>query len=284
MEAHVPRASAVARDPVRFPRAYADPADAEVAAVVAAMLAFGRVDLFLPVVARTLAIADRHGGPAAFARGFDDTRAASLIDADVTYRWNRPDDFVCLFRTLRAALARHERLGALFTPGPAAAGLGGAIDTLRACAPPNPSRGFRTWLPHPREGSACKRWLMLMRWMVRRDDVDLGLWTHLAPCDLVIPLDTHVMRISRFLGLTARNDAGWRTAEEITRALATLDPDDPVRYDFALAHLGISRACLGHRDATVCPTCPLDALCGAPAQPIRARQARARRLPEPSAS
>lgn len=282
----MPRAASVARDPVRFPRAFADPCDAEVAAVVAAMLAYGRVDLFAPVIARTLAATERFGGPAAFARDFDDRRVAALIQAEATYRWNRPEDFIALFRTLRAALAQHANLGALFAPGPAATSLGGAIDALRALAPPNPARGFRTWLPHPGEGSACKRWLMLLRWMVRRDDVDLGLWSHLSPRDLVIPLDTHVMRVSRFLGLTARNDAGWRTAEEITRALATLDPDDPVRYDFALAHLGISGACRGHRDADVCPACPLDAVCLAPreSQPMRARQARARRLPEPSAS
>jgi uncharacterized protein (TIGR02757 family) len=268
----------LARDPVRFPRAYRDRADVEVAAVLAAQLAFGRVDLFGPVIAHVLAILDSFGGPAAFVTGFDDRRAAAL--AGIQYRWNRAEDFVLLFRTLQAVYARHSSLGALWVPGPAAASLGGAIDTLRALAPAEQTRGFRTWLAHPADGSACKRWLMLLRWMVRRDGIDLGVWDHLSPGDLVIPLDTHVMRLAGFLGLTTRTDASWRTAEEVTAALRRLDPADPVRFDFALAHLGISGACRGHRDAEVCPTCPLDAVCRAPATgtapPTPARAARRR--------
>ena len=106
---------------------------------------------------------------------------------------------------------------------------------------------------------------MLMRWMVRRESPDLGCWSHLDPADLVIPLDTHVSRISRFLGLTQRSDASWRTAEEVTTALRAFSPDDPVRYDFALAHLGISEGCLGYREVKVCSACPLEAVCTAKA-------------------
>jgi uncharacterized protein (TIGR02757 family) len=95
--------------------------------------------------------------------------------------------------------------------------------------------------------------------------VDLGLWTALRPADLVMPVDTHVLRNSRFLGLTDRADATWRTAEQITAALRALDPHDPVRFDFALAQLGISGACRGFRDAAVCAACPLDPICAAPA-------------------
>jgi uncharacterized protein (TIGR02757 family) len=256
----------IARDPIRFPRAYRDTGDLrdiEVAAVLSAQLAYGRVDLFGPVIARLLATADAHGGPAAYVLGFDDARARALDG--VVYRWNRAEDFVLLFRTLQVVYRRHESLGALFAPGPTAASLGGAVDALRALLPDAPSRGFKTWLAHPEDGSACKRWLMFLRWMVRRDGADLGVWTHLSPRDLVIPLDTHVMRLSGFLGLTTRRDASWRTAEEVTAALRLLDPDDPVRFDFALAHLGISGACRGFRHVDVCPACPLDPLCAAPA-------------------
>ncbi|HMV65800.1 MAG TPA: DUF2400 family protein, partial [Myxococcota bacterium] len=120
--------------------------------------------------------------------------------------------------------------------------------------------------------SGLKRWHLLLRWMVRppTEGVDLGLWTTLHPRDLLIPVDTHVGRIARLLGLTARADASWRTAEEITAALRAFDAEDPVRFDFALAHVGISGGCLGHRHPAVCPTCPLSPVCRAPEPPARA--------------
>jgi uncharacterized protein (TIGR02757 family) len=94
------------------------------------------------------------------------------------------------------------------------------------------------------------------------DGLDLGLWTAVTPRELVIPLDTHVLRISRYVGLTTRRTATWATAREITDALARLCPEDPVRYDFAIAQLGISRGCLHRRVPDRCSTCPLDPICG----------------------
>jgi uncharacterized protein (TIGR02757 family) len=261
-DAATPATERIARDPVRFPRAYQDPADIEIAAVLAALYAYGRVDLFGPIVARILAVADAHGGPAAFVDAPDARGLAAL--SGVRYRWNTPEDLRALLALLRDVRARHGALGALFPAGrPAADSLGAAIDALRALAPPAAPRSFRTWLPHPREGSACKRWLMLMRWMVRRDEVDVGVWTHLHPRDLVIPLDTHVGRIARLLGLTVRPNADWAAAEQVTARLRALDPDDPVRWDFALAHLGISGGCRGRHDPQVCPGCPIVSACAA---------------------
>ncbi len=126
-------------------------------------------------------------------------------------------------------------------------------------------RGLRYLLPSPDGGSACKRWNLFLRWMVRppREGVDLGIWTTWSPAGLVMPLDVHVHRVSRFLGLTTRNDTSWRTAEAITDALRRLDPEDPVRFDFALAHLGISGDCRGHHDPEVCASCPLEPVCTA---------------------
>jgi uncharacterized protein (TIGR02757 family) len=253
-------AERIASDPVRFPRRYADARDVEVAAVLAAQLAFGRVDLFGPVVERVLAACGDEG-PGAFATRFDSRRAGRL--AGLGYRWFREGDFVHLFSTLSAAYRTVDRLGCLWARAPAAASLGGAIDRLRGFAPAGTSQAFATWFAHPRDGSACKRWCLLMRWMVRRDEVDLGVWSHLSTEDLVIPLDTHVRRVARFLGLTTRVAADWRAAEEVTAGLRRLDPRDPVRYDFALSHLGISGDCLGRREPAVCPRCPLDAVCRA---------------------
>jgi uncharacterized protein (TIGR02757 family) len=123
------------------------------------------------------------------------------------------------------------------------------------------SRSLRHLVSDPRAGSACKRLVLYARWMVRpADGVDLGLWP-IAPSDLVIPVDTHIHRISRNLGLTNRRTATWATAEEITAALRKFDPDDPVKYDFALCHLGVSRECPSRPDPAKCEQCVLQDVC-----------------------
>lgn len=259
-------AASIATDPIRFPRRYTSVGDIEVAAWVSASLAFGRVSAFGPVLERIFAVADSHGGPAEFVASWDIRREHEL--AGIYYRWHPNRDILALLRLVGAVRNTYGSLGVLFTSGPMEQSLGRVISAVRALVPGDVSTHFRTFLVHPDDGSACKRWNMLLRWMVRREAPDLGIWTHLDPADLVIPLDTHVFRVARFLGLTERNAPGWAAAREITTSLAQFSPRDPVRYDFALAHLGISGRCKGHRDARICPECPLDEVCRAPG-PVR---------------
>jgi uncharacterized protein (TIGR02757 family) len=102
---------------------------------------------------------------------------------------------------------------------------------------------------------------MMLRWLVRpADGVDLGLWHGISPSQLIIPVDTHICRISRYLSLTKRKAADWRMAKEITDALRLFDPADPVKYDFSLAHLGISEGCDGI-DPDKCKICPIIGIC-----------------------
>lgn len=111
--------------------------------------------------------------------------------------------------------------------------------------------------PDPRRGSACKRAHLFLRWVVRPDDgVDLGLWTAISPAQLTVPLDTHVARLSRSLGLTRRNRADGKMAEEVTASLRAVCPEDPVRYDFALARIGIEGRCTARRRGR-CGDCEL---------------------------
>lgn len=280
------------RDPLHFARRYPSAADTELAALFASALAFGRVSLFWPVLERLFAIADAAGGPAAFVLDFGPAEANAL--APLVYRWNRGPDLALLARAARATLRDHCRLGAVFEAHfrPEHPHVGPALDAglaelrrhaineahhlgLRATSWDDLPRAFRTLLPTPAEGSACKRWNMLLRWMVRppgptdaagrptrTDGADLGLW-RLPPSHLVIPLDVHVARISRLLGLTTRKDDGWRTALDITANLARLDPADPVKYDFALAHLGISGRCQGTWVPDICCPCTLRPVCRA---------------------
>ena len=263
------------QDPLWWVKRYDDPADIEVAAVFASGLAFGRVAAFWPVLAAIFAQADDAGGPAHWVDSFSEADAHAL--EPLQYRWMRGPDFALLARTLQQA--RHEgSLGARLIEAHRARhrDLGPALDSLVSVLRDHASvaagrpyralpRGFRYFLPRPSDGSACKRWLMMLRWMVRTPGsgpagVDLGLWP-LPPRKLIIPLDTHVLRLSRFIGLTRRTDGSWRTAQEVTRNLARLDPDDPVRFDFALSHLGISGACRQRRVADVCDACELVSVC-----------------------
>lgn len=282
LEALYRRTDAAARlvdDPVAWARRYDDPRDVEIAGLLAASFAYGRVASFRPVLAWLFRQADARGGPWAWVDAFDPAIDGPVL-APLVYRWNRGVDVVLLLATLRRVLGRVGGLEVLFgdPAGGIRAGLTAAVDTLRcaalevapACGVPardweDLPRGFRTFLPSPADGSACKRLNMFLRWMVRppTEGIDLGLWRRWTPDRLIVPLDTHVLRIARFLGLTARRDGSWRTAEEITDALRAFDPLDPVRYDFSLAHLGISGACRGHRDPVACPGCALDTVCGA---------------------
>jgi uncharacterized protein (TIGR02757 family) len=262
-----------AADPVAFVHRYHTRADQEIAAVFASALAFGRVDLFRPVLRALFDRMDRFGGPFAFVSELDAARARALDD--LVYRWSRGPDLALLC----AALQRAGPLEPLLQgPGGVRDRLRSALTALRRHAtealrahgqpisdPAHLPRGLRFLLPDVDGGSGCKRWNLFLRWMVRppREGVDLGLWSVLHPRDLIMPVDTHVGRIAQLLGLTARADGSWRTAEALTAALRAFDPEDPVRYDFALAHVGISEGCLGYRSPQVCPSCPLQEVCRA---------------------
>jgi uncharacterized protein (TIGR02757 family) len=117
------------------------------------------------------------------------------------------------------------------------------------------------FFPDPASGSACKRWNMYLRWMVRRDRLDLGLWPGIPTSRLVMPTDTHIHLVARRLRLTRRRTADWRTAREITDRLARIDPRDPVRYDYALCRLGILQICKPQRGLSLCSECPVQEPC-----------------------
>ncbi len=99
--------------------------------------------------------------------------------------------------------------------------------------------GLSSLVPLPSRGSACKRLMMFFRWMVRKDEVDVGDWHELGAYNLIVPLDTHMFRVARMLKFTNRATTGMKTAIEITNRFKELQPDDPVKYDFALTRPGI---------------------------------------------
>jgi uncharacterized protein (TIGR02757 family) len=141
--------------------------------------------------------------------------------------------------------------------------------------PRNPT--VRFFFPRPSSGAACKRLNLFLRWMVRRDALDLGVWSRVDRAQLVVPLDTHVIRIGRCLRLTRYASPGWAMARDITATLRRLNPADPVKYDYALCHLGMMNAC-GFNRPQADERCPLGGVCRPRARrPPRSRRPSARR-------
>jgi uncharacterized protein (TIGR02757 family) len=259
-----------ASDPVHRVRPFAASEDREVAGFCAAALAFGRVASVLNSIDTLFSIMGPH--PAAFVRGFDPTRPHPELRAMV-HRWTRGVDLAALLWILRQMLEQSGSIEKFFVEGLDAADedIGPALDrfSTRALAMDlRPAYGRRLpkrpgacyFFPRPSAGSACKRLNLFLRWMVRRDAIDLGVWTRVPRSKLIVPLDTHVIRLGRCLRLTNYVSPGWKMAADITRALRALDPEDPVRFDFSLCHLGMMNACgFGRKQGDT--QCPLKGLC-----------------------
>ena len=259
------------QDPIDFVHRYSDSDDQDVAALLASSLAFGRVAAFSQVLEVLFDLADRAGGPAAWAQQ-SLIRPDPAVD-DLFYRWVRGPDLQRWLRTI-ARFKQHHGSAKHFVEAHYLSNkpdighiLGALVSALRTHSIDDDGeqfadlpRGFRHLLPLPGGGSASKRWCMFARWMTRSGAPDLGKW-RIPQSKLIIPLDTHIHRVARFIGLTRRKDASWRTAVEITSNLRRIDIDDPIRYDFVLAHLGISGTCEGRRIPATCDPCPLVTVC-----------------------
>ena len=215
----------------------------------AAALAFGRVASVLQSIESLLAVMGPH--PAAFVRAFDPVRDSARIEP-LVHRWIRGRDLVALLLVLQRMLRESGSIENFFLEGddPSAPDIGPALDSFssraladrpaRRLRPPRADAGAGVcyFFPRPSAGSACKRLNLFLRWMVRNDAIDLGVWTKVSPARLIVPLDTHVIRLGRCLRLTRYISPGWKMAAEITASLRALDPKDPVRYDFSLCHVG----------------------------------------------
>ncbi|MBE9529403.1 MAG: TIGR02757 family protein [Proteobacteria bacterium] len=270
-------------DPLCFVHRYSKREDQEVVGIIASSLAYGKVAGIKRSVERVLAIMGAH--PASFAARFSPATHAPLFDGFV-HRFNRGVDVACLIYFIRQMMEESGSIGEYFlkgyntddSRGDGGTGTGSpvkrALDTFTRSvlslesAPVYGQKrlgkhaGVRYFFPAPSNGSACKRLNLYLRWMVRpADGLDLGLWTGVDPADLIIPIDTHLGRISQNLGLTTRKSADWKCAEEVTARLARLDPKDPLKYDFALCRLGILDRCPKRVDPVKCAECIIREIC-----------------------
>ena len=258
-----------ATDPVHLVRPFARPEDREIAGFCAAALAFGRVQSVINSISTLFAIIGPR--PAQFVREFD-PQAPHPELRRMVHRWTRGVDLVALLWILRQMLEQKGSVEGFFIEGLSNdhADVGPALDSfstralaldLRRAYGRVPARaGVCYFFPRPSAGSACKRLNLFLRWMVRSDEIDLGVWTRVPAAKLIVPLDTHVIRLGHCLRLTKYSSAGWKMAADITATLRALDPGDPVRFDFSICHVGMMNACgYGRRQGDT--QCPLRGLC-----------------------
>lgn len=223
-------------DPLEFLENYEDVRDREIAGLVASSLAYGRVSQILTSVDQVLE--DMKPSPYEFLKS---SSKEEIIDTfkGFKHRFAKDADLSGLLIGIKCAIEEHGSLNACFLNGydesdetvqPA---LTSFVDSIIA------GGGETNLLPDPSKGSACKRLNLFLRWMVRKDDVDPGGWSGISPSKLIAPLDTHMHKIGLGLDMTTRRQGNMKTALEVTKALAEICPEDPIKYDFALTRFGI---------------------------------------------
>lgn len=273
-----------ATDPIELVRPYASSADREVAGFIAAGLAFGNVRAVMASV--RAALEPMGQSPAAYVRQFDPARDGKAY-ATFVHRWTRGRDVVALLWVLRQMIDAAGSIEGFFAEGDdqAAADVTAGLDSFSRRAlsldlsrvygqSRPPATGVPYFFSRPSTGGACKRLNLYLRWMVRRDAVDFGVWTHVTPARLIVPLDTHVIRLGQCLRLTRYQSPGWKMAADITSSLRALDPVDPVRFDFSLCHVGMMGNC-GFGDKQRDAQCPLRGACRPSPAPRRSARSRA---------
>ena len=265
----------VATDPILFVGRYDEAEDREVVGWIASAFAYGQVPVIQATVGRLLAAL----GPRP-ARRLDGVRSFRELAADALagfrHRFHGARDAAALLLAIaRARQAGGGRLRAFFESALRPEDRDTSLLLSRTVAKIEsfdyrPALGVRRlpegspvrfFFPDPASGSACKRWHLYLRWMVRRDALDFGLWSGIPTAKLVVPTDTHVHRIARRLGLTRRRTADGKAAREITDALSRFDPADPVRFDYALCRLGILDICVPSTRLCRCADCPVQPAC-----------------------
>jgi len=261
-------------DPILFPRRYAAPEDREVAGWIASAFAYGQVATIQGNVGRILRSLGPH--PALGLDAIRDFRAFAREELHgFRHRFHGAVDAAALLHVIARARQEAGSVQAFFEREFRAeeADVAGLISRVVArieAIDHGPAIGqrrlperspVRFFFPDPAAGSACKRWNLYLRWMVRRDDLDFGLWPGIPTDRLVIPTDTHVHRIARRLRLTRRKTADWKAARQITAALGRFDADDPVRFDYALCRIGILDICRPSPSLSRCPDCPVQEAC-----------------------
>lgn len=234
----------ITSDPIQFPHRFKIKQDVEISALISSSLAYGRREHFIKVLDEIHTIMKNQ--PYSFCKNYDFKTGQKLF-AHINYRFTTGLDIAALIFCIFRALNENDDIEQLYLKGYSesdkdyknalinfVSNLLGFADELNI-----DMKGLKYLLPSPVAGSATKRLNLFLKWMIRDGEVDLGIWKNLPKSKLLIPLDTHVAKISRKLNLTQRASNDWKTAAEITEKLKKYDPNDPTKYDFALFGAGI---------------------------------------------
>lgn len=231
-------------DPILIPHRYNNELDIELIGFITAIYSFGAIP---KIVATTGTIADLLGSkPLQNLLRFQSKDFKPFYQ--IRYRFYTGENLVSLLKALQKIYKKYGSLQNLFNESLSEEVVKDRLvdalaifsKTLRE-AGKSSAKGFAYMLPDPATGSACKRFMMFLRWMVRKENPDFGIWSVIKPNELIIPLDTHIKRVAIELGFTLRITPDMKMAKEITKNLAKYDGDDPVKYDFALCHLGVEK-------------------------------------------
>lgn len=225
-------------DPVEFPRRYSDKVDREIAALIASSLAYGRVQQIHRSVERVLSPMEHAPGSFLLSASQD---ALEELYYDFRHRFTSGRELISFLKGVKRLLIRFGSLEECLAHCIAAQNERNVFKGITAFAEKlkEAAGGASSLLASPADGSACKRFFLFLKWMVRHDSVDPGGWTVLLPKDICVPVDTHMHKIGRSLNFTIRKQADLKTVMEITRAFQIISPLDPARYDFALTRFGI---------------------------------------------
>lgn len=222
-------------DPVQFVHRFSEKKDVEIAGFIASLLAYGSRQQFIKKLNSLFEIAQ--GEPLNFIQNFEPE-----IIGDFNYRFGKPNDFIEIFRILKELYNSSEGLEELFDYGFKQGKMfETVVDYFYSRVGENAKQGFYQMIPNPHNGGAMKRMCMFLRWMVRKSSVDVGIWHFMKPADLYIPLDVHVGRVSRQMGLLTRSANDFKSVIELTQNLKIFCPEDPIKYDFAMFGYGVNK-------------------------------------------
>lgn len=221
-------------DPVQFLHKFKEKKDIELAAFCASLLAYGSRKQFIQKLNQLFDIAQYE--PLNFIQNYEEGCLGAF-----NYRFGKPNDFNCIFKSLKEIYNSNCSLEDLFKSGYEKNTLFQTVtDYFYERADGSIGHGFYHMIPNPNNGGAMKRMCMLLRWLVRTSVVDVGIWHFMSKSELYIPLDVHVGNVSRQMGLLTRKANDFKAVLELTNNLKKFCPEDPIKYDFAMFGYGVN--------------------------------------------